>query len=77
MEGLLLPVADRLYHRAVAGTGQFAAAGEGKRTALALFGSLKNSAHRLLESVRQRQWPEASYDATRAAALPIRLEDTS
>lgn len=50
---------------------------QGKRTAVALFGSLKNIARRLLESVRQRRWPEASYDAARAAALHIGLEDTS
>ena len=50
---------------------------QGKRTAVALFGSLKNIARRLLESVRQRRWPEASYDTTRAAALHIGLEDTS
>jgi hypothetical protein len=50
---------------------------QGKRTAVALFGSLKNIARRLLESVRQRRWPEASYDPRRAAALHIGLEDTS
>jgi hypothetical protein len=50
---------------------------QGKRTAVELFGSLKNIARRLLESVRQRVWPEASYDATQAAALHIGLEDTS
>jgi hypothetical protein len=50
---------------------------QGKRTAVELFGSLKNMARRLLESVRQRQWPEASYDATRAAAVHIGLEDSS
>lgn len=50
---------------------------QGKRTAVALFGSLKNSARRLLESLRQRRWPEASYDAAQAAALHIGLEDSS
>lgn len=50
---------------------------QGKATAVALFGSLKNIARRLLESVRQRRWPEASYDAAQAAALHIHLEDTS
>ena len=49
----------------------------GKATAVALFGSLKNIARRLLESVRQRLWPEASYDALQAAALHIYLEDSS
>jgi len=50
---------------------------QGKRTAVELFGSLKNIARRLLESLRQRRWPEASYDTTLAAALHIGLEDTS
>jgi hypothetical protein len=50
---------------------------QGKATAVALFGSLKNIARRLLESVRQRVWPEASYDATQAAALRIHLEDSA
>jgi len=50
---------------------------QGKRTAVALFGSLKNIARRLLESLRQRHWPAASYDAAQAAALHIGLEDTS
>lgn len=50
---------------------------EGKATAVALFGSLKNIACRLLESVRYRVWPPECYDATRAAALHISLVDTS
>lgn len=50
---------------------------QGKATAVALFGSLKNIARRLLESVRQRRWPESSYEAAQAATLRIRLEDTS
>jgi hypothetical protein len=50
---------------------------QGKRTAVEWLGSLKNIARRLLESLRQRQWPAASYDAAQAAALHIGLEDTS
>lgn len=50
---------------------------QGKRTAVALFGSLKNIARRLLESVRQRRWPPASYDAAQAAAIHIGLDDSS
>jgi hypothetical protein len=50
---------------------------QGKRSAVELFGSLKNIARRLLESLRQRRWPQASYDAAQAAALHIGLEDTS
>ena len=47
---------------------------QGKRTAVELFGSLKNMAQRLLESLRYRHWPETSFD--RAGAIQIRL-DTS
>jgi hypothetical protein len=50
---------------------------QGKRTAVAWLGSLKNIARRLLESLRQRRWPEASYNTTLAAAIHIGLEDTS
>jgi hypothetical protein len=49
----------------------------GKATAVALFGSLKNIARRLLESLRFRVWPEACYDASRASAIHISLDDTS
>jgi hypothetical protein len=35
------------------------------------FGSLKNIARRLLESLRNTVWPEASYDAHAAAWLHI------
>jgi hypothetical protein len=45
----------------------------GKRTALQLFGSLKNMARRLLESLRNRRWPQECFDAEQAAALHIRL----
>ncbi len=50
---------------------------QGKRTAVEWLGSLKNIARRLLESLRQRRWPPASYDARQAAAIHIGLEDTS
>jgi hypothetical protein len=50
---------------------------QGKATAVAFFGSLKNIARRLLESVRQRIWPEESYQPAQAAALRIHLEDSS
>jgi hypothetical protein len=46
------------------------------KTTIQWFGSLKNIAHRLLESLRNYVWPEASYDARAAAALHIGL-DTS
>ena len=46
------------------------------RTVLQWFGSLKNIARRLLESLRHVAWPEASYDAQEAARVHIGL-DTS
>jgi hypothetical protein len=45
----------------------------GKRTALQLFGSLKNMARRLLESLRGRLWPSECFDAGKAASLHVRL----
>src|SRR5436309_13131686 len=53
------------------------AAAQGKATAVALYGSLKNIARRLLESVRNRIWPAASFDAAYAAAIHISLVDSS
>ncbi len=38
---------------------------QGKSSAVALFGSLKNMAERLLESLRNLAWPEAVYSQTR------------
>ena len=49
----------------------------GKKSAVHLFGSLKNIAERLLESVRNRIWPAASYDAQQAARIHISLVDSS
>ena len=49
---------------------------QGKRTARELFGSLKNMAQRLLESLRYRHWPEEVFDRTGAGAIQIRW-DTS
>jgi hypothetical protein len=46
----------------------------GKRSALALFGSLKNIARRLLESLRYQRWPEAAFDRSSAAKMQIRLD---
>ena len=44
---------------------------QGKRTAVELFGSLKNMAQRLLESLRYGHWPDEAFD--RAAAVPIQI----
>jgi hypothetical protein len=49
---------------------------QGKRTALELFGSLKNMAQRLLESLRYWHWPDDAFDRVGAGAIQIRL-DTS
>src|SRR5205085_9035332 len=46
---------------------------QGKRNAVDLFGSLKNMAYRLLESVRNLAWPEAVYDAAAAGRMQIRF----
>jgi len=49
---------------------------QGKRTAVELFGSLKNMAQRLLESLRYWHWPEEAFDQSTARPIQIRL-DTS
>lgn len=51
-------------------------AGDAGRTVLQLFGSLKNIARRLLESLRYCVWPEGSYDAEAAARLHISLDSS-
>jgi len=48
----------------------------GKRTAVALFGSLKNMAQRLLESLRYRRWEDEAFDVGRAATIQIRLDSS-
>jgi hypothetical protein len=49
---------------------------QGKRTAVELFGSLKNMAQRLLESLRYRHWPDAAFDRSAAGAIQIRLDSS-
>src|SRR5262249_18644217 len=46
---------------------------QGKRTAVELFGSLKNIAQRLLESLRYRHWPYDVFGRTGARPIQIRL----
>ena len=41
-----------------------------------LFGSLKNMAQRLLESLRYRHWEDEVFDATAAAKVQIRLNSS-
>jgi hypothetical protein len=49
---------------------------QGKRTAVELYGSLKNMAQRLLESLRYQRWPEAAFDAAAAGQRQIRLDSS-
>src|SRR5262249_24566044 len=49
---------------------------QGKKTAVALFGSLKNMARRLLDSLRYRPWPEEAFDAQAARKIQIRLDSS-
>ncbi len=48
----------------------------GKPTAVKLFGSLKNMAQRLLESLRYQHWPDAAFDPATAHAIQIRLDSS-
>jgi hypothetical protein len=48
----------------------------GQGTAVALFGSLKNMAQRLLESLRYQRWPEEAYDVELARRIQIRLDSS-
>ncbi len=43
---------------------------QGKRTAVELFGSLKNMAQRLLESLRYWHWPDEAFDRGRSRSDP-------
>lgn len=46
----------------------------GQRSTLAFFGSLKNIAQRLLDSVRYLRWPEEVFERASAAKIQIRLD---
>ena len=48
----------------------------GKRTAVELFGSLKNMAQRLLESLRYRRWPDEVFDRAGGGKIQIRLDSS-
>ena len=48
----------------------------GKRSALALFGSLKNMAQRLLESVRYLRWPQGVFEKSGGSKIQIRLDSS-
>lgn len=49
-------------------------AGEVGKTTLGLFGSLRNIARRLLESLRYLNWPEEAFSVQAAQQVQIRLE---
>jgi hypothetical protein len=49
---------------------------QGKRTAVELFGSVKNMAQRLLESLRYRHWPDEAFDHAAAGPIQIRLDSS-
>jgi hypothetical protein len=46
------------------------------KTPLQLFGSLKNMARRLLESVRNLAWPDEAYNAAAAKKIQVRLDSS-
>jgi hypothetical protein len=48
----------------------------GRRTAVELFGSLKNMARRLLESLRYKRWPDEAFDPQVAGAMQVRLDSS-
>jgi hypothetical protein len=49
---------------------------QGKPTAVELFGSVKNMAQRLLESLRYCRWPDEVCDPTRAGSIQIRWDSS-
>jgi hypothetical protein len=49
---------------------------QGKRTAVELFGSLKNMAQRLLDSLRYRHWSDEVFDRTESGGIQIRLDSS-
>src|SRR5262249_43460315 len=49
---------------------------QGKRTAVALFGTLENMAQRLLESFRYLCWPDEVFDVAAAKKIQIRLNSS-
>jgi len=49
---------------------------QGQRSALELYGSLKNMAQRLLDSLRYRHWPDEVFDRAGAVPIQIRLDSS-
>jgi hypothetical protein len=73
---LLLQIAFMLVQLLERGSLLRRLAEEAGRPVWKWFGSLKNVARRLLESVRFVTWPEAWFDAPAAAALHIRFDSS-
>ena len=48
----------------------------GKRTAVELYGSLKNMAKRLLDSVRYQHWPDEVFEVAGQPRIQIRLDSS-
>jgi hypothetical protein len=73
----LLQIAHLLLQLVEKGSLLFRLAQEqGKRTAVALYGSLKNMAQRLLESLRHQHWPDEAFDPSAAGSIQIRLDSS-
>jgi hypothetical protein len=49
---------------------------QGKRTAVELYGSLKNIAQRVLDSLRYYRWPDEAFDRGNASGIQIRLDSS-
>jgi hypothetical protein len=49
---------------------------QGKRAAVELYGSLRNMAQRLLDSLRYQHWPDEAFDRTAAGTIQIRLDSS-
>ena len=49
---------------------------QGRRTAVELYGSLKNIAQRLLDSLRYSRWPDEAFDRVNAGGIQIRLDSS-
>jgi len=49
---------------------------QGKRMAVELYGSLKNMAQRLLDSLRYQHWADEAFDRTATGTIQIRLDSS-
>jgi len=70
----LLQIAHMLLQLVEKGSLLRRLAAEAGKTPLTLFGSLKNMAYRLRESLRFMHWPEEAFDVAAAGQIQIRLD---